>query len=93
MANEALPLGARTEDSCSPLPPSLRKPRLMRGEASSYLQHRHGVQVAESTLAKLASTGGGPLFCKFGRNVYYTPTDLDSWVEAKMTAPKRNTAA
>lgn len=38
------------------------------------------IGLAEATLAKLRSIGGGPPFCKLGRSVVYRVADLDEWV-------------
>jgi hypothetical protein len=56
--------------------------KLRRAEASKYLADAHGVQCAVSTLAKLASSGGGPLYCRIGPYPFYATEDLDRWVEA-----------
>lgn len=64
---------------------------LTRREASDFLQSR-GVRVAPATLAKYATTGGGPLMRKFGRNVIYEVSALVDWVDSKLTAPQRSTS-
>jgi hypothetical protein len=64
---------------------------LSRGEASDYLASR-GFRVAKPTLAKYAVTGGGPTYRNFGTRVVYDPSDLDEWVKAKLTAPRRSTS-
>jgi predicted DNA-binding transcriptional regulator AlpA len=51
-----------------------------------------GAPCSASWLAKLAVTGGGPRFRKIGRFPVYTCSDLDEWVEAKITAPRRSTS-
>ncbi len=61
--------------------------RFQRSEASQYLRSTHGVDVAPSTLAKFACTGGGPVFSKFGKHVLYTAAALDAWVAARLSAP------
>lgn len=63
---------------------------LNRREAASFVQSK-GLPCAPSTLAKLATIGGGPHFQKFGRNVVYTPAALDTWVSERLTEPKANT--
>jgi hypothetical protein len=65
--------------------------RLSRREAADYLTER-GYRTAASTLAKLASVGGGPVFEKFGRRPLYTPGSLLSWVAARSSGPLRNTS-
>jgi hypothetical protein len=67
------------------------KPRLSRDEASEYLLGVHGVQVAPATLAKYATLGGGPRFCKFGRKPLYPRDELDTWAAAKLGAVVANT--
>lgn len=68
------------------------KPRLRRTEVPAYLARRHGLIVARSTLAKLASAGGGPRFQKVGRMVLYPLIELDQWSEEKLGPLKRNTS-
>jgi hypothetical protein len=65
---------------------------LRRGSASAYLRARHGLVFAPSTLAKLAVTGGGPVFRRVGRFPVYTPNDLDDWVTSKLSAPMLSTS-
>ena len=65
---------------------------LRRKEASDYVKEQYGVPCEDSTLAKYASTGGGPVFRKFGGKAMYTPEDLDRWVEEKLTPPQASTA-
>jgi predicted DNA-binding transcriptional regulator AlpA len=36
--------------------------------------------VGISTLDKLRSSGGGPVYCKVGKSVVYLISDLDSWL-------------
>jgi hypothetical protein len=62
---------------------------LTRPQASGYLFEKFGLKVAPKTLGKLASTGGGPTYRRFGRNTVYTGRDLDVWVESKLTEPRR----
>jgi hypothetical protein len=51
-----------------------------------------GAPCSAKWLAKLAVVGGGPQFRKIGRFPVYTRSDLDEWVEAKITAPRRSTS-
>jgi len=67
------------------------KRRLSRKEAAEYLTNL-GYRVAPTTLAKLASVGGGPLFTSFGRRPLYTPTDLLNWAQARSSGPRRSTS-
>ena len=64
---------------------------LRRKAASEYLREHHGVERAPSTLAKLAVTGGGPVFRHIDRIPVYSPADLDEWVASKLSAPMRST--
>jgi predicted DNA-binding transcriptional regulator AlpA len=43
------------------------------------------VGLSESTLAKLRLNGNGPLYCKLGRRVLYRPTDLEEWLDSRIT--------
>ena len=60
-------------------------------EAAAYIQDR-GLQVSKNTLQKYATTGGGPLYRRFGNKSVYTAADLDAWIEQKLSAPKRSTS-
>jgi hypothetical protein len=66
------------------LPPHLRKPRLRRWEASEYLELVHGLKVATATLAKYATTGGGPGYHKSVRTPLYPVTELDRWANERL---------
>jgi hypothetical protein len=70
----------------------MQRPFLRRAEASAYLTRERGVPVAVATLAKLASTGGGPLITYFGRIPLYKPDDLEAWAAAKLGPPVHSTA-
>lgn len=83
---------AYTNTTDNALPPHLRKRRLRRAEASEYLMLAHGIQLSVSTLAKLAVTGGGPEFVKFGRSPLYERQALDAWVAERLTPPMRSTS-
>jgi hypothetical protein len=54
---------------------------LNRKEASAYLKEAHGITRAPSTLAKLASNGGGPNFRKAGKTPLYPISELDLWAQ------------
>lgn len=84
------PASAGTFSACLPAPS--HKPRLRRAEVPGYLLSYHGIQIAVTTLAKLASIGGGPPFCKFGRRVLYEQDALDAWVHQKLSLPRFNTS-
>lgn len=70
--------------SATPLPAHLRKPRLRRFEVPEYLLLKFGITIAPATLAKLASTGGGPSFNKANRTPLYPTDALDVWAEKRL---------
>ncbi len=54
--------------------------------------------IPKSTLEKLRLSGGGPVFVKCGKSVFYTEQDLTEWINANRRVstsdpgPKRATA-
>jgi hypothetical protein len=64
---------------------------LSRPDAASYLSER-GLQVSKLTLAKWATTGGGPLYRRFGNRSVYVAADLDVWAAEKLSPPKTSTS-
>ncbi len=68
------------------------KQYLSRFEASDYLCGR-GIPVACQTLAKWASTGGGPRFVKFGRKPLYMLQSLDEWLATRLSGEMSSTSA
>lgn len=65
---------------------------LDRNEAAVYLTER-GLRVSKNTLQKWATTGGGPIYRRFGLRAVYVASELDSWAAQKMTAPRQSTSA
>jgi hypothetical protein len=65
---------------------------LRRSDAAQYVRSTWGVPCASKWLAKLAVTGGGPIFRKAGRFPLYLAADLDAWAEARIGAPRRSTS-
>lgn len=65
--------------------PDVYLPRVSRRKASELLTSL-GYPTAYATLAKLAVTGGGPRFARFGRRVTYERDDLVQWAEGKTSA-------
>lgn len=63
---------------------------LPRRAASGYLAGL-GLKCAVSTLANLATLGGGPEMVKFGARVFYTPKALERWV-ADRAVVRRDTS-
>ncbi|MFN3076371.1 MAG: hypothetical protein ABT940_05740 [Alphaproteobacteria bacterium] len=74
------------------LPPYLRKPNLRRWEASQYLELVHGLTIAPSTLAKWATTGGGPAYFPAGRTPLYPRQELDRWATERLGKLVRSTS-
>ena len=62
-----------------------------RSEAADYITEQ-GVPCTKGTLQKLASTGGGPAYQLFGNRTLYTTENLDSWIDEKLSAPRRSTS-
>lgn len=58
---------------------------LRRAAAAAYVREHWGAPCSVRWLAKLAVTGGGPPFRKFGRFPIYDPADLDAWATKRMT--------
>lgn len=67
--------------------------RLMtRKEAARHITATYGIPMSPLTLDTLASTGGGPIFCKFGRRALYDPGDIEGWVKKRMTRKYSSTS-
>ena len=64
----------------------------MRAAAAAYLREKFGFPCSRQWLAKLAVSGGGPIFRKAGRTPLYAEEDLDFWALARIGAPQRSTA-
>ena len=63
----------------------IMKEYLTRGQAAEYCI-KQGLPVSQKTLAKYACVGGGPKFRKFGTmRVVYKITDLDEWIEQRLS--------
>lgn len=65
---------------------------LRRGDAAQYVQARFGFPCSRQWLAKLAVTGGGPVYRKAGRTPIYAPADLDAWASSRIGEPQRSTS-
>lgn len=61
-------------------------------QAAEYLREKKGVKVSYRTLAKYRSVGGGPRYRYFGRTPLYDEADLDSWVDERLSPPRRTTS-
>ncbi len=65
---------------------------LRRSDAAQYIQTTFGFPCSRQWLAKLAVTGGGPVYRKAGRTPIYAPADLDAWASARIGKPQRSTS-
>ena len=63
-----------------------------RAAAAHYITETWGQPCSPKWLAKLAVTGGGPIYRKAGRFPIYAIEDLDSWAESRIGAPRRSTS-
>ena len=43
------------------------------------------VRLGKSTLERFRISGGGPCYCKLGGAVRYRRSDLDAWLESRLT--------
>ncbi len=68
-------------------------PLLRRTEVPPYAKDKYGVTISVQRLAVLAVTGEGPQFRKLGRTPYYSPEDIDRWLNERLTKPATSTAA
>ena len=74
------------------LEPTPQRPRLRRVDVPAYLALKHGIDIAVSTLAKMASIGGGPAMQYSGRIPLYHLTDLDTWAEQRLSGKVSSTS-
>lgn len=65
---------------------------LRRADAARYVIETWGIPCSSRWLAKLAVTGGGPVYRKAGRFPIYAPEDLDAWAQQRIGAPRRSTS-
>ncbi len=71
----------------------LNRPRLRRKDVPDYLRTVHGIDIAYSTLSKLATIGGGPQMQYSGRIPLYLKEDLDRWANERLSGSVRSTSA
>jgi len=69
-----------------------QRPRLRRRDVPNYLASKHGIDIAVSTLAKMATVGGGPAMQYSGRIPLYHIQDLDTWAERRLSKAVRSTS-
>lgn len=60
-------------------------------KAAEALQQR-GIPATAKTLQKYRAVGGGPAFRKFGVRVLYAESDLQLWIESKLSEPMHSTS-
>jgi hypothetical protein len=76
-------------DSLKNIDPETRLDRAQSAQALT----EHGFKTAKSTLATLASRGGGPTFQKFGKaHVLYRWADLVAWAQKRLSQPVNSTS-
>jgi hypothetical protein len=62
---------------------------LSRADAAKYLTDR-GLKISKQSLARIAATEvNGPVYRMFGARAVYLTSDLDAWVEARLSRPRR----
>ncbi len=71
---------------------SVQRRRLRRSDVPNYLALKHGIDIAVSTLAKMATVGGGPAMQYSGRIPLYHVRDLDTWAEERLSKAVRSTS-
>lgn len=69
-----------------------QRPRLRRKDVPAYLASVHGIDIAVSTLAKLATVGGGPTMQYTGRIPLYHIRDLDAWASKRLSRSVSSTS-
>ncbi|WP_418648792.1 helix-turn-helix transcriptional regulator [Thauera butanivorans] len=62
---------------------------LDRTEAAAWLTAR-GLRFSASTLQKLVTVGGGPIYRRFGRRAVYQVSDLEDWANERLSVPRRS---
>ena len=75
------------DEALRPLPAGL----MDRAQAAEFLTS-NGYRTARATLAKLAVTGNGPAYQKFGRRPLYLAADLLQWAQDRCGPTVRSTS-
>jgi hypothetical protein len=65
---------------------------LPREKVPDALERELGLHTTKTSLATMATRGGGPRFRKFGPRAVYRWGDVVEWAEAKLSASRRSTA-
>jgi hypothetical protein len=74
------------------MPIPLDPDTLLRRDAVADALTEEGFPVAKTTLATLATRGGGPPYRCFGRVPLYRWGDALAWAQSRLTAPRHNSA-
>jgi hypothetical protein len=64
---------------------------LNRSQQAEYCQQR-GLKITKSQITKLAHIGGGPEYQIWGNRAVSTPEQMDDWIAARLSAPRRSTS-
>lgn len=80
----------RRREMASAIPTDLDQ-RLLRSQTAAALTEA-GFKIATSTLATMATRGGGPPFCKFGPRCLYVWRDALAWAEARLSSLRSSTS-
>ncbi len=67
--------------------PTTTEKFLDRPEAADYITSL-GLQISKNTLQKYVTVGGGPTYRRFGKRAVYLASDLDAWVQQRLSAPR-----
>lgn len=67
--------------------PEMPRPRLRWVDVPAHLAAKHGIDSAVSTLAKMATVGGGPAMQYSGRIPLYHVQDLDARANERLSKP------
>ena len=62
-------------------------------QAAEYVAEHYGLPLSPKTLNTMRTRGGGPRAVKWGRRTLYRQSDLDQWVDQKLSAPQTSTSA
>lgn len=81
-----------TTETTGSNPMPTQRPRLRRSDVPDYLASKHGIDIAVSTLAKMATVGGGPAMQYSGRIPLYHIRDLDTWADERLSKVVRSTS-
>jgi hypothetical protein len=87
MENIQKPEGATSATRVPTDPDALLSRRQLAQAATAF-----GLPIAESTLATLATRGGGPPYSRYGSRVRYRWSDFRAWAEARLSAPACSTS-